>query len=306
MTVDGKYRLTSLIGIGGMGIVYEAEHLFMGRRVAVKVLHPRYEDAHEAAVRFLDEARTAGTVLHRTIVEVLDAGFVDGTTPYLVMERLSGENLRDGIQRRQALRSEEVAVVLCELLKGLASAHGKGVIHCDLKPENLFLVDKRTEIGCVKILDFGVARMALGAAGEGRPHVSTRVPDPRGEPRPVAGTLAYMPPEQILGESLSPRTDLYALGVVAFECLTGEPPFALEPLGSLRDRILRGAPARLVGRLESVLPSLSQLVHALMSKRPEERPARAQDALQMLVETGLLSGHATASLGRLLSDRRRT
>src|ERR1700733_14502355 len=111
LTVDGKYRITRVIGVGGMGVVYEAQHLFLDRTVALKVLHPRYEDAHDAEQRFLREAQALGRIGHRAIVTVLDGGFLDGTTPYLVMERLVGENLAYRIQRRKGLRVEQVATV---------------------------------------------------------------------------------------------------------------------------------------------------------------------------------------------------
>src|SRR5438445_6818145 len=121
LTVDAKYRITAVLGVGGMGVVYEAKHLFLDRVVALKVLHPRYEDAHDAAKRFLREAQTLGRIGHRAIVQVLDGGFLDGTTPYLVMERLVGENLAERLRRRRALRIEAAVIVLREMLKALAA-----------------------------------------------------------------------------------------------------------------------------------------------------------------------------------------
>jgi serine/threonine protein kinase len=281
-TIDGKYRITDILGVGGMGVVYEADHLFLGRKVALKALHPRYEDGHDAQVRFLREARAAGLVLHRTIVEVLDAGFVDGTTPYLVMERLHGENLRERLQRRQALRFAQGVNVLVELAKGLAAAHAKGVVHCDLKPENVFLVNAEAEPGKVKILDFGVARMTgtSGIVGAGT----------------AGGTPAYMAPEQMRGDAFDARTDLYALGAVVFDALAGVPPFPPEPAATIYDRVLTQPAPRLVGKREKVPPGFVDLVASMLAKDPAQRPASAVAVLDILDTMGLLGDGSSPAL----------
>ena len=272
-TVDGKYRLTAVLAVGGMGVVYEAQHLFLDRTVALKVLHPRYEDGHDAAKRFLREAATLGSLGHRSIVEVLDGGFVDGTTPYLVMEMLHGENLAQRIQRRTALRLAQAATVLREMMKGLAAAHAKGIVHCDLKPENVFLTERIIEPGHVKLLDFGVARIVAGES-----------PTTSGDGAHLYGTPEYMAPEQIVGEELGPRTDLYGAGVVAFEALTGVSPF--RSIRSKRStifvRVLRDKVPRLVGLRESIPEPFVSLVAQLMAKSPDERPDSAMDVLHAI------------------------
>jgi serine/threonine-protein kinase len=282
--IDAKYRITAVLALGGMGVVYQAEHQFLGRKVALKVLHPRYEDGHEAAKRFLREALTLGTIEHRAIVEVLDGGFVDGTTPYLVMEHLAGENLAQRIQRRKALRLVQAVTVLREMLKGLAAAHAKGVVHCDLKPENVFLVDHQIELGTVKLLDFGVARIVGNAD---MLQTESGVVDPHR----LYGTPEYMAPEQIVGEPLDARTDLYGAGVVIYESLTGQTPF-----GTRKDkrpvvfgRILRDRPPRLIGQREPVPAWLSSLVvDQLLAKHPQDRPESAQEVLRLLDDQRLV------------------
>jgi serine/threonine-protein kinase len=283
-TVDQKYRLTAVLAVGGMGVVYEAQHQFLGRKVALKVLHPRYEDAHDAAVRFLREAQTLGSIGHRAIVEVLDGGFVDGTTPYLVMEHLQGENLAQRIARRKALRLVQAVTVLREMMKGLAAAHAKGVVHCDLKPENVFLVDRSIELGKIKLLDFGVARIVAGAEID----ITTQSGIVDGHR--LYGTPEYMAPEQVVGDPLGPRTDLYGAGVVVYESLTGAPPFGTraDKRPVVFGRILRERAPRPVGMREPVPAWLSSLVEQLLAKHPQDRPESAQEVLHMLDEQHLV------------------
>ena len=280
ITVDGKYRIVSVIGVGGMGVVYEAKHLFLDRAVALKVLHPRYEDAHDAAKRFLREARTLGQIGHRAIVQVLDGGFLDGTTPYLVMERLQGENLTQRIQRRKAVRLEQGLIVMREILKGLVAAHAKGIVHCDLKPENVFLVDRAIEAGSVKILDFGVARMIAVEPPPNDPDSGLR----------AYGTPEYMAPEQIVGGEIEPRTDLYGVGVVSYEALTGRAPFAAtgDVRASVFMRILREVPPRPVGLREPIPSAVAALIDRLLAKSVDARPASAADALRVIDDLGLV------------------
>jgi serine/threonine-protein kinase len=260
-----------------MGLVYEAEHLFLDRMVALKMLHPRYADTQRWATRFLREARAVGTIHHRSIVQVMDAGFVDGTTPYLVMERLAGENLEMRITRRGALRVWQAVVLLREVLRGLGAAHAKGVVHCDLKPANVFVVDRKIEAGHIKILDFGISKTgqdAMNARTDSGEH--------------VLGTPRYMAPEQIRGEEVTGQTDLFAVGVVAYEALAGAPPFNAGERTSIFVQVMNLPPPPLVGRREPVPESLVAFILRLLAKDPAARPASALAALQALDELGLL------------------
>ncbi len=276
-TVDGKYKLRSLLGVGGMGIVYEAEHLYLGRNVALKIIHPKYADTHDAVARFLNEARAAGTIGHRAIVQVLDAGFVDGTTPYLVMEKLEGETLAERITRRGGLRVAQAAMVLRELMRGLGAAHAKDIVHCDLKPPNVLLVGRKIDVGAVKILDFGISRISK---------------QPQSKPGDVVmGTPLYMSPEQVKGAAVTASTDLFAAGVVTFEALTGRPPF--DGGGGKVEvfvRILRDPPPPIVGAREQVPADLAALVMSLLAKAPEDRPTSAGDVVRTLDAMGIVPG----------------
>ena len=286
ITVDGKYRITAVIGVGGMGVVYEAQHLFLDRTVALKVLHPRYEDAQDAAQRFLREAQALGRIGHRAIVSVLDGGFLDGTTPYLVMERLVGENLAYRIQRRKGLRVEQAVTVTREVLKGLSAAHAKGIVHCDLKPENVFLVDSAITAGAIKLLDFGVAKMVATKFDE--EHLGTH----------AYGTPEYMAPEQLTGGAIEPRTDLYGTGAVAYEALTGAPPFGQRQKNRkpMFMRILRDKPPPITGVREPVPRALEAFVVRLLAKTPEERPESALAALEELDAMKLAPAASMASI----------
>jgi serine/threonine-protein kinase len=281
-TVDGKYRLKELIGVGGMGLVYGAEHLFLGREVALKMLHPRYADVQRWSSLFLKEARAAGSLTHRAVVQVMDAGFVDGTTPYLVMERLHGENLEARIKRRGGLRVEQAALIAREVLRGLTAAHNKGIIHCDLKPANVFVVDRSIEAGRIKILDFGISKTgqnALFASSD--------------EDEQVLGTPHYMAPEQVTGQEIGPPTDLYGLGGVLYEALAATPPFQGASKTKLFRAIRDNPPPTLVGKREPVPEGFRLFIERLLAKSSLQRPASAAEALVELERLGLLAGQGS-------------
>jgi serine/threonine-protein kinase len=290
--VDSKYKLLSVIGIGGMGIVYEAEHQFLGRRVALKILHPRYVDRLEEFQRFLREARAVGALGHRTIVEVFDAGFLDGTTPYLVMERLVGENLEQYIQRKQTLSPKRAFRIAYEVLRGLEIAHAKNILHCDMKPANVFIVRRNDQRRDVKLLDFGIAKLAVG----GR---ANSVDEPTGF---VFGTTHYMAPEQVTGGELDQRTDIYAVGAILYETLMGFPPFVAPTRQEVFRKILRAKPKPLVPPSGELPPVLTQLVLSMMAKKPSDRPASAAAVSRVLVDTGAVQMAVYVPEGDLPSD----
>ncbi|MFW5739081.1 MAG: serine/threonine-protein kinase [Myxococcota bacterium] len=274
--VDSKYKLLSVMGIGGMGIVYEAEHQFLGRRVALKILHPRYLDRLEEFQRFLREARAVGAIGHRTIVEVFDAGFLDGTTPYLVMERLVGENLEEYIKRRNTLSAKRTFRIAYEVLRGLAVAHAKNILHCDMKPANVFIVRTQGKRTGVKLLDFGISKLAVG----GRAHA---VDEPTGF---VFGTPFYMAPEQVVGGEVEPRTDVYAVGAIVYEALMGRPPFTAPTRREVFKKILRSKPDPLHPPRGDLPTFLSDLVLRMLAKDPNDRPTCAAEVNQALVDCG--------------------
>jgi len=241
--VAGKYELVRVLGVGGMGAVYEALHRFTGKRVAVKLLHGTLAENENHARRFLREARAASAIGHPAIVDVLDAGQEAGGMLYLVLELLEGQDLAQAIYRRD-LRTEEVVDVALQLLDGLSAAHERGIVHRDVKPENVYLVPNEKGPARVKILDFGIAKnMAT-------PELSATVAGT------ILGTPFYMSPEQARGETVDARTDVWSTGALLFHCLAGRPPFIEENYNKLIVQILREKPPT----LRSLRPDLPDAV----------------------------------------------
>jgi serine/threonine-protein kinase len=227
----------SILGEGGMGTVYEAEHITIGRSVAVKVLHPNQARKKDAVRRFHQEARAAGAIGHPNICEVYDLGTLDDGSPYLVMERLTGETLADRIAAEGGLPFDDVIDILVQVLSGLVAAHEKGIVHRDIKPENVFLTKR---VGCppiCKLLDFGVSKVIgslIGGKDEDLELTRTGM---------VMGTPYYMSPEQARGDrNLDARVDLYACGVILYEALTGRRPFTAANYNALLLQILSTKP----------------------------------------------------------------
>jgi eukaryotic-like serine/threonine-protein kinase len=247
-TIGGKYLVRSVLGEGGMGAVYEAENMALGRSVAVKVLHPAQARKKIAVKRFHQEARSAGRIGHPNICEVYDLGTLDDGSPYLVMERLIGETLAERIQSEGGLPFDDVIEIVTQVLSGLVAAHEKGIVHRDIKPENIFLTKR---VGCpplVKLLDFGVSKMISPVQSEKEEDLDlTRT-------GMVMGTPFYMSSEQARGErNLDARVDLYACGVILYEALTGRRPFTAANYNALLLQILTTNP-RPARELRPALP----------------------------------------------------
>ncbi len=276
--VDNKYLLRSVIGIGGMGIVYEAEHQFLGRLVAVKILHPRYVDRFDEFQRFLREARAVGAIGHRSIVEVFDAGSLDGTTPYLVMERLVGENLDERIRRKGPMSIRRAFRLVHDILRGLDAAHSKRILHLDMKPANVFLAHATGRRSSVKLLDFGIARMDVNGS----------VPAVDSSNGIVFGTPHYMAPEQVTAGPVDVRTDLYAVGAILFETLTGVPPFRGESRRDVFRNILHEPLPRIVPAQGELPRPLESIVQSLLARRPDDRPSTAHDVMKAITDSGIL------------------
>jgi serine/threonine protein kinase len=203
-TVAGRYQVTGVIAAGGMGVVYEAVQRPLGRRVAVKCLHPKYAQDTVALARFQQEAVLVGSFGHANIIEIFDMGWLDDGTPFLVMELLEGETVSARLHREKPFRDGLAVSVARQTLAALAVTHSRGVLHRDLKPDNLFLVRREGSAPRVKVLDFGVAKAFGVGAGEGAKLTRAGY---------VMGTPAYMAPEQARGVAdLDGRADLYAVG----------------------------------------------------------------------------------------------
>ena len=266
----GRFRVTGVIAQGGMGVVYEGVHVSVGRPVAIKVLHPRYAQDPAAHARFQHEASVAGSFGHPNIVEVFDLGALDDGVPFMVMERLVGETVTRRLQRERPLSLHLAVDIARQTLNALVASHARGILHRDLKPDNLFLVERAGGRPRVKVLDFGVSKALYGHAGGAK---LTRAGY-------VMGTPAYMSPEQARGEAdLDARADLYALGMILYETLTGRLPFvARSPLALLAE-IQKSAPTRPRTLRAEIPDGLDALVMQCIARDRAERP---HDALSML------------------------
>ena len=215
-TLPGGYVILDLVGIGGMGRVYRAEQTNLGRTVAVKIIHPHLVGEENAAARFITEARAASRLNHPNSVGVIDFGKTEDGQLYLVMEFLRGKDLARVIYEEGPLSFRRIVDVIRQTLAALAEAHILGIIHRDLKPENIILEPVRSGGDFVKVVDFGLAKMRI----ESMPNITS--------PGIVCGTPEYMSPEQGRGDPLDARSDLYAVGVIMYQLLTGRLPFEAE------------------------------------------------------------------------------
>ena len=223
LVLAGRYRLDTRLGAGGMGAIWRAEHLILKAPVAVKLLERDAPPDEDTVARFLREAQAAAALRSPHVVQIIDYG-VDGRWPFIVMELLEGETLAQRIKRKRRLSNEETVRILAHVGRAMSKAHDAGIVHRDLKPENVFLVHNEDE-EIAKVLDFGVAKVSSTALGA----ESTRT-----RTGSILGTPYYMSPEQAQGnKTVDHRSDLWALGVIAFECLTGTRPFYSDGLGDL-------------------------------------------------------------------------
>jgi serine/threonine-protein kinase len=278
ITFGGRYQLASRIAIGGMGEVWQATDLVIGRTVAIKILKDEYLGDPGFLERFRAEARHAALVNHEGIANVFDYGEEDGSA-YLVMELVPGEALSSILERERVLPTDKVLDIVAQTASALHAAHQAGLVHRDIKPGNLLI----TPEGRVKITDFGIARIAdqvpLTATGQ------------------VMGTVQYLSPEQASGHPASPTTDIYSLGIVAYEALAGRRPFTGESQVAIAMAQINEAPPELP---VTIAEPVRNLVYACIAKKPEDRPSSAANlsrAAQAL-RRGDLAG-ATAAVPSL-------
>ena len=266
--LDGRYRITGLIGQGGMSAIYEAQHLGIERRVAIKVLHPSLADDSEAIARLKHEAQVVSAIGHPNICEVYDLGRTRDGVPYLVMERLVGRSLADRI-RVGPMGFDEVAPLLVQVLAALEAAHGKSVIHRDLKPENVFVETRAAGRVTAKLLDFGISKSMNYDFAENPRLTHTGM---------VMGTPYYMAPEQARGDSgLDQRVDLWAVGVILYEALTGRRPFVATNYNALLVKILTSRPRPVQKVVPAIPDSVAWLVDKALSKLREDRFQTARE-----------------------------
>lgn len=273
--LDGRYRVVDVLGTGGVGIVYRAEHLGLKREVAVKVLRKSFVEHVSLRPRFDREARAMAAMSHPNIVSVMDYGVTSGS-PYIVMELLEGRTLRELMNVGPVPEAEALRIART-LLRGLGYAHARGLVHRDVKPGNVFLQSLDAQGEHVKLLDFGFAKIQAGSELTTGSMISA-VDE-------TFGTPAYMAPEQAMGDHLDHRADLYSVGILMFEMLAGDKPF----VGDLHE-IVKGhlaAPVPALGEYRPdvhVRPPLMDLLRTAMAKNPTDRFASADDMVGAIEE----------------------
>ena len=263
-TLAGRYRLDEVIGRGGMSTVYRATDLALDRVVAVKVaLDPLVEQSPIYLERFTREAQAAASIDNRGVVTVYDAG-ADGPTRFIVMEYVPGRSVAEMLRDERPLEPARAADIAAQAADALSAAHARGIIHRDIKPGNIMV----TPDGSVKVLDFGIARAVDSAALT--------------QTATVLGTSAYMSPEQALGQPADARSDIYSLGCVLYEMLTGEPPFIADVAAAVMHQHVRVQPKPARERNPAVPPALDAVVMEMLAKSPDDRPQTAAEVRDRL------------------------
>ncbi len=288
----GPYEITGAIGAGGMGEVYRARDTRLDRTVAIKVLPAMFASDADRLHRFEQEARAVGALNHPNILAIYDIGENEGS-PYLVTELLEGQTLRERLQGG-ALPIRKALDFGVQTAAGLAAAHEKGIVHRDLKPENIYV----TNDGRVKILDFGLAKVSLAS---GEQTLLTRSGSGAGHTRPgaVLGTAGYMSPEQVRGMPADARSDLFSLGMILYEMVSGHKPFHGDSAVETMNAILKEDPPELVATNRAVPPVLERIIRRCLEKNPSERFQSARDlgfALEAISGASNVSGTTPAGI----------
>ena len=273
--VSDRYKIISLLGEGGMGSVYRAEHVHMKKAYALKVLLSDLAKQPEIVARFEREAIAAGNIEHPNVVAATDFGRLPDGAFFLVMELVSGRGLREELAKGP-LEPARALSIIRGVLSAVEAAHAKNIVHRDLKPENVMLVARDDDADFPKVLDFGIAKMDVSVASSG----STDAPAPGGAVLTrmgmIMGTPEYMAPEQALGQDVDARADLYALGIILYEMLAGKPPFHGEPLMVMRAQVMNDAPP-LPEAITQALPGMSGVMARALAKEPTARFQTAQE-----------------------------
>lgn len=277
--LQGRYRIIRRIGEGGMGIVYEAEHVLIEKRVALKVLRDDFSNRPDVVERFRQEAKSASRIGHENIVDISDFGETPSGASYFVMEFLQGRDLAHVLTAQGTLDSERALRILLQCCRALGAAHHKGIVHRDMKPENIFLTERDGNSDFVKIVDFGIAKMSdvETAGAPGRKLTKTGM---------IFGTPEYMSPEQAAGKQLDHRVDIYAIGVILFEVVTGRVPFVGDTFMGILTQHMFGVPPSLreVNPNVQVSPNLESVIYKALSKDANDRFQSMEEIVRAIAE----------------------
>jgi serine/threonine-protein kinase len=275
-TLDEKYRVEERVGAGGMGTVYRARHLLMDRPVAIKFLNQRLVEDEAARVRFLTEARAASKLRHPNAVSVTDFGQTSEGCVYIVMELLEGRMLREILSREAPLETARAISIMLQTSDAVAAAHDAGIIHRDLKPSNILVTQCADQPAVVKVLDFGIATFSADDDED----AATLAPRTS-----VIGTPRYMSPEQHSGNELTAATDVYSLGVILYEMLTGTVPFSGATPAEIADKHVNLPPHSPREIIAAIPFEVEQAVLHALEKQPSDRPANAAAFRHELLST---------------------
>jgi serine/threonine protein kinase len=288
--LSGRYKIIRKIGEGGMGIVYEAEHVVIEKRVGLKVLREDFSSRVDVVERFRQEAKSASKIGHENIIDISDFGVTQNGANYFVMELLTGHDLAEELEKKGPLSPRRTIGLALQCARALGAAHAKGIVHRDMKPENIFLVRRESGEDFVKIVDFGIAKMSdIETEGQpGRKLTKTGM---------IFGTPEYMSPEQAGGKKLDHRVDIYAMGIILYELLTGRVPYVGDTfMGILTQHMFETpAPIAVANPSAEVPPELEHIVFKALAKNPDERYQTMDELAQALtLALGQASGTAAS------------
>src|SRR5450432_4088379 len=291
--VGGRYFVRRLCGEGGMGRVYEAEHTDIGKRVALKILHPAYSQTPDLVERLKREARAASKISHPNVVDVTDSGTTPDGAFFFVMEYLEGVELGELIFKEGKLDVRRTLHIGGQICRALQAAHDVNVIHRDLKPENVLILSRDGQKDFVKVLDFGIAKS--GADDDEKPG-DGKTPRRLTHPGMTMGTPEYMAPEQAAGRPADPRSDVYAAGGLLYEMLSGKPPYEGSNFMEILHKKATTLPPALSTIRPDVPPALDALIMRTLAKDPASRPQSMEELGRALLDVG---GMAYPSIGKI-------
>lgn len=279
-TIDGRYLVERVLGEGGMGLVYRAKHIVLNKLLAVKVLRPDVSRDEEIITRFRQEAQSASAIGNQHIIDISDFGTLPDGSTYFVMEYLDGADLTKVIEQQSPLEPSRIIYIAKQLCDALFAAHEAGIVHRDLKPDNIYLIKRGNDTNFVKVLDFGIAKVG------GTSSKLTRAGQ-------VFGTPHYMSPEQCAGTGVDHRTDIYAIGIILYEMITGRTPFDADNLMGILTKHLYEAPVPPSQIRPDCPKDLESVVMRCIAKKQDERYATCRELLDDL--NRLEAGHQTVA-----------